>query len=185
LDLKIPLKLNVVNDPTKELLQFLYGVGVINKQSPSANCYTMLMRNLETEITIKASPAEVWDILLNHEAYAEWNPFIKEISGPAQPGEKLLINIQPPDSKAMVFKPLVLVNEKEKEFRWIGKLFVKGIFDGEHYFLLESVGPNETHFTQGENFTGILSGLMMKMIGKNTLSGFESMNEALKKKAES
>lgn len=143
------------------------------------------MRNIKTEISINASPTEVWNILLDHEAYPDWNPFIKKISGPPQPGENLLVNIQPPDSKAMEFKPLVLVNEKEKEFRWVGKLFVKGIFDGEHYFLLESVGPNETIFTQGENFTGILSGLLMKMIGKNTLRGFESMNDALKKKAES
>jgi len=143
------------------------------------------MRNLETEITINASTEVVWDILLDHKTYQDWNPFILNISGPSQPGEKLLVNIKPPDSKAMEFKPLVLANEKEKEFRWIGKLLVKGIFDGEHYFLLEPVGPNETRFTQGENFTGILSGLMMKMIGKNTLVGFESMNEALKKQAES
>ena len=143
------------------------------------------MRNLETEISIKASPAEVWDILLDHEAYPDWNPFIKTISGPTQAGAHLVVNLQLPEGKAMEFKPLVLVNEKEKEFRWVGKLLVKGIFDGEHYFLVESSGPNETHFTQGENFTGILSGLMTKMIGKNTLIGFETMNDALKKKAES
>jgi len=143
------------------------------------------MKNLETDITINASLETVWEILLDHDAYAKWNPFIKEISGSPQPGEKLLVNIQPPEGKAMKFKPLVLVNEQEKEFRWIGKLIVKGIFDGEHYFLLESRGPNETHFTQGENFTGILSGLMMKMIGENTFAGFQAMNAALKKKAES
>ena len=143
------------------------------------------MRNLETEITINASPEAVWDILLDHSAYPDWNPFITQISGPTQPGENLIVIITPPDSKPMEFKPLVLANEKEKEFRWIGKLFVKGIFDGEHYFLLEPVGPDETRFTQGENFSGILSGIMMKMIGKNTKVGFESMNEALKKQAES
>ena len=144
-----------------------------------------VVRNIETEITINASPETVWEVLLDHKAYPQWNPFIKEISGTAQPGEKLVVSIKPPESKAMEFKPLVLVNEKEKEFRWIGKLLVKGIFDGEHYFLLESLGPNETRFTQGENFTGILSGLMMKMIGENTLKGFKSMNDALKVKAES
>ncbi len=142
------------------------------------------MRNLETEITINASPEVVWDILLDHTAYPDWNPFIIKISGPTQPGENLVDNIKPPESNPMEFKPQVLANEKGKEFRWIGKLFVKGIFDGEHYFLLESAGPNETLFTQGENFTGILSGLMMKMIGKNTLVGFENMNKALKKQAE-
>lgn len=142
------------------------------------------MRNIETEITINASKKVVWDILLNHEAYEEWNPFIRKLSGPTQAGDHLLVNIQPPDKKAMEFKPLVLVNEKEKEFRWKGKLLVKGIFDGEHYFLLESLGPNETRFTQGENFTGILSGLMMNMIRENTEKGFQAMNLALKKKAE-
>jgi len=142
------------------------------------------MRNLETDVTISASPEVVWDILMDHEAYPEWNPFIIQISGPTQPGENLTVNLKQPDGKSMEFKPLVLANEREKEFRWIGKLFVKGIFDGEHYFLLESAGPNESHFTQGENFTGILSGLMMKMIGKSTLAGFENMNEALKKQAE-
>jgi len=143
-----------------------------------------VMRNLETEITINASPEVVWDILLDHNAYPDWNPFITQISGPTEPGENLLVNITPPESKSMEFKPLVLKNDKEKEFRWVGKLLVKGIFDGEHYFLLEPVGNNETRFTQGENFTGILSGLMMKMIGKNTKVGFESMNEALKNQAE-
>jgi hypothetical protein len=147
--------------------------------------YQIVMRNLETEVTISATTEVVWDILLDHKAYPEWNPFIIQISGPTQPGENLLVNIKPPEGKPMEFKPLVLANKKEKEFRWIGKLFVKGIFDGEHYFLLESVGPNETRFTQGENFTGILSGVMMKMIGENTLVGFENMNKALKKQAES
>jgi hypothetical protein len=142
------------------------------------------MRNIETEIAINASPAKVWEILLDHKAYPDWNPFIKSISGPTQPGGHLLVNLQLPEGKAMVFKPLVLVNEKEKEFRWVGKLLVKGIFDGENYFFVEARGPNKTHFTQGENFTGILSGLMMKMIGKNTRAGFATMNDALKKKAE-
>ena len=85
----------------------------------------------------------------------------------------------------MQFQPIVLVNDSEKEFRWIGKLFVTGIFDGEHYFLLEEVSPNQTRFIQGENFTGLLSGILMRMIGKNTEAGFIEMNKSLKVQAES
>jgi len=109
------------------------------------------MKFLEMEITINASPEAVWGILLDHGAYPDWNPFIVQISGSTQPGENLSVNIKPPESKPMEFKPIVLVNEKEKEFRWVGKLLVKGIFDGEHYFLLEPIGPNETRFTQAES----------------------------------
>ena len=142
------------------------------------------MRKLETEITINTSTEKVWDILLNHNSYSEWNPFINKISGSTEPGGSLAVTVHPPESKPMDFKPTVLINEKEKEFRWIGKLLVKGIFDGEHYFLLEQVSPNETRFIQGENFTGILSGLLINKIGNNTLAGFNEMNEALKKQAE-
>lgn len=141
-------------------------------------------RKLKTEITINASTEIVWEILSNHNSYSEWNPFIQKISGLPEPGEKLVVSLQLPDSKPMEFKPKVLINEPEKEFRWLGVLFVKGIFDGEHYFILEQISPNGTLFIQGENFRGILSGLMIKMIGKNTLTGFNDMNEALKKRAE-
>ena len=34
----------------------------------------------------------------------------------------------------MTFKPNILVFEENKELRWLGKLFFKGLFDGEHKF---------------------------------------------------
>ena len=84
----------------------------------------------------------------------------------------------------MQFKPIVITNSQGQEFRWKGKLFVKGIFDGEHYFIVEPVGSDQTRFIHGENFTGIFSGLMFKMIGEDTLTGFQAMNIALKNQAE-
>jgi hypothetical protein len=32
--------------------------------------------------------------------------------------------------------------------------------DGEHYFLLELIGESRTRLTQGENFSGLLVGLL-------------------------
>ena len=86
--------------------------------------------------------------------------------------------------KPQTFKPSILVVDKEKEFRWVGHLFLKGIFDGEHYFLLEQLNEQEVKLIQGENFSGILSNPIMKMIGEKTISGFQKMNEALKERAE-
>jgi len=143
-----------------------------------------VMRNIETDIVINAPSEEVWSILINHDSYPSWNPFIKQISGPTQPGEYLTVEIQAGKNKPMQFKPIVITNIQSKEFRWRGKLFVKGIFDGEHYFILEQNGSDQTRFIQGENFTGILSGLMIKMIGEDTVEGFHAMNNALKNQAE-
>lgn len=142
------------------------------------------MKNLETKISINAPLNRVWEILMNHNDYYKWNPFIRKIKGDNSVGNTLVVEIKSSENKSMEFQPKVLINEFEKEFRWLGHLYVKGLFDGEHYFQLESIGPNETIFTHGENFTGILSGVLLKMIGENTKKGFQSMNIALKEGAE-
>ena len=79
----------------------------------------------------------------------------------------------------MTFKPIVLKYKPDKEFRWKGKLGIRGIFDGEHYFLLEEAN-GQTKFIHGEEFAGILVPLMQKTLEK-TEKGFILMNEALKK----
>lgn len=142
------------------------------------------MKTLTTEITINAAPKEVWKILMDHEKYPNWNPFIKHISGNTQIGQHLTVTIHLEGKEPMDFTPVVLKNEKEKEFRWLGHLFVKGLFDGEHYFKIEALGSNQTKLIHGENFSGLMSGVIIKMIGDNTHKGFYAMNNALKKKAE-
>lgn len=59
----------------------------------------------------------------------------------------------------MTFKPTVLAFKHNKEFRWIGKLLFKGVFDGEHKFELIDNGNGTTIFNHSENFKGILVGL--------------------------
>lgn len=142
------------------------------------------MKNLSTEIIIKASVEKVWQVLMKHEDYPKWNPFIKHISGESQVGNKLLVKLQIEGKSPMTMKPSVLKNDKFREFRWLGHLFVKGLFDGEHFFILEKISGEETRLIHGENFSGLMVGILMKMIGAKTLAGFEAMNKALKKEAE-
>ena len=79
----------------------------------------------------------------------------------------------------IIFQPTVLKFEENREFRWVGKLLVKGIFDGEHYFVLSKEVGNKTKFTHGEKFRGILVYFAGKILDK-TKDGFELMNESLK-----
>ena len=142
------------------------------------------MKKLETEIVINSTPQQIWDILMNHEAYPNWNPFIKTITGDPQVGNVIDVTIQPKDKSPMNFNPLVLKNERLDEFRWKGHLFVKGLFDGEHYFKLEPIDESQTRFVHGELFSGLLASVLLKMIGENTRDSFASMNEALKNEVE-
>lgn len=144
----------------------------------------MRMKTISTKIIIKAPAAQVWATLTNFSAYAEWNPFIKSIRGQAKEDSSLEVNIQLPDQKPMTFRPQVLRAEVDREFRWRGKTFIKGVFDGEHYFILKPISSEETEFEHGEHFSGVLSGLLMRMIGEGTERGFKAMNQALKERVE-
>jgi len=141
------------------------------------------MKNIQTEILILADNAKVWDVLLNFESYPTWNPFITSISGERKLGNRLTVSINPPGGKGMTFKPNILTLEANKEFRWKGKLGINGIFDGEHYFILESVDKDITKFIHGEKFSGLLVPLVGKMLDK-TQKGFQLMNESIKKECE-
>lgn len=141
------------------------------------------MKKIETKITINASAQEVWDVLMDFRSHSFWNPFIKSISGVPEVGNKIQVVLGGADDKGMRFNPLVLVNEKQSEFRWKGKLLVKGVFDGEHYFLLKQTADNKCSFTQGEKFSGILVPFLSGVL-KDTQDSFKLMNDALKMKVE-
>jgi hypothetical protein len=141
-------------------------------------------QHLHSEIVIDASPAQVWEIISEFGAYPEWNPFIRRISGQMRVGSKLEAFLQPPGGRGMTFRPTVLVVELEREFRWIGSLGIPGIFDGEHRFSIEPVGPERTRFVQEERFSGVLAPVILRFIGESTREGFAAMNRALKTRAE-
>jgi hypothetical protein len=141
------------------------------------------MKQINTEIIINAPANKVWSILTDYEGHSTWNPFIKSISGEKKPGGNLKVTMQPPGGSSMTFKPVILSFDKPKEFRWKGKLLISGLFDGEHYFLIQQEGSDKTRFIQGEYFTGILTGLFGGVLGK-TRQGFQLMNTALKTECE-
>lgn len=143
------------------------------------------MYELRTEIEIKASAEQVWDILSDFGAYGQWNPFVRELAGgePTAVGTKLGVTISPPGGKAMRFSPSVTEWEPGQRFAWLGHLLVPGLFDGEHRYELEPT-TDGVRLVHSERFRGVLVPFMKKMIDGSTRAGFEAMNEALKQRAE-
>ncbi len=141
------------------------------------------MKNIRTELIIDAPIAIVWNILMNFDNYPNWNPFI-HITGNAEVGHHLENTIFLEGQKPQTFKPKVLEIQQNKTLRWEGNLLIKGLFDGMHYFQLDAINQNQTRLVHGEEFKGILVGLILKMIGTSTEEGFNKMNNALKEQCE-
>jgi hypothetical protein len=151
------------------------------------NVYGQVVKNgklIYTQILINASPECVWSEFTNFASYPNWNPFIVSLKGTPKAGNSLEVLLKPPGKKGMVFKPKVLVYDSLKELRWIGKLPIGRLFDGEHVFRVEDNKDGTTTFIQYECFRGILVPFMKQMLNVNTKEGFSKMNEAIKIKCE-
>lgn len=141
------------------------------------------MKNIETDIIINASKEKVWETLSNFNNYKNWNPFIKYSEGEMKLGGKLINHIYI-DGKKNVFNPTILEVTPNKSFHWLGSLFFKGFFSGRHYFEIQEISENQVKLIHGEDFTGMISGLVYNKISESTKAGFVKMNEALKNQCE-
>lgn len=142
------------------------------------------MRVLVSQVEIGSLPERVWDVLTDFVTYPDWNPFIRRASGELREGARLEVVIQPPGRRATTFRPVVVKLEAGRELRWLGRLVLPKLFDGEHIHQLEPLGEDRTRYVQSERFSGALVGLFRRQLD-DTLRSFEAMNEALKVRAES
>ena len=134
-----------------------------------------MQKEIKTSIHINATPTKVWKILTDFESYHNWNPFIQSLTGTVKKGASIKVNID-----KMQFKPTILEYIPNKQLSWLGKLFIKGLFDGQHNFLLEEQTDGTTIFYHTEQFSGLLVRLFATKLETETKAGFEAMNKKLK-----
>ena len=140
------------------------------------------MSSIETAIDIQATPEKVWKILIDFNAFPAWNPFIPHLAGSLEPGSRLEVCVKPPGGRGITLHPRLL-RADGRELRWLGRLFIPRLFDGEHSFTIEPLDGGGVRFHHRETFRGLLV-LLLGGLLKNTRRGFEEMNLALKQRAE-
>jgi hypothetical protein len=140
----------------------------------------MRFRNqIRSEVTIDGSAEEVWAVLSDFAAYGAWNPGMEEVRGEPVVGSRLTVVFALNGGRRMKMRPTVLAAEPGRELRWIGRLVVRGIFDGEHRFEIHPEGEDRVRFLQSERFRGLLVPFLRRMIEQDTLRTFEAVNAAL------
>jgi hypothetical protein len=141
------------------------------------------MRAIEATVLIDAPPSAVWHVLTSTNRYAEWNPFITDVSGTFSMGSRPRLRMCPPGRRPMTFRPKVTEAAEEACLRWTGRLGVRGLCDADHHFTLSQTSTGGTELVQRETFRGLLVPLLASMLPA-TLQGFETMNAALRDRAE-
>ena len=140
------------------------------------------MLELRTETEIDAPVERVWQVLTDFETFPEWNPFIRRIRGKPVEGSRLQVFLGASGARGMRFRPKVLKVVPNRELRWLGRLGFPRLFDGEHIFELQSLGPGRTKFVQREQFRGIFLPFLRRSLQRDARRGFEEMNQALRQR---
>lgn len=139
----------------------------------------LFSHRFDTEIEIDATPAQVWAVLTDFVRYGEWNPFMVSSQGSATVGTRLVNVMRDASGSDMTFRPTVTVVRPERELRWLGRLGLPGLFDGEHWFTIEEIAAGRVRLRQGEDFGGMLVPFLRGKLERGTLPQFHAMNRAL------
>src|SRR3954451_3165591 len=116
------------------------------------------MRTVTSTIELDARPEEIWQVLTDTAAHSDWNPFITELHGNLEVGNRIDVRIAPPGGRPMSFHPTVTEVEPGRKLAWLGHLLFPGLFDGAPSFNREPLSDGRTRLVQSETFRGVLVG---------------------------
>jgi hypothetical protein len=139
------------------------------------------LRSISSTVELDAAPERVWSVLTDTAAYGAWNPFITQLDGTLQVGNKIHVRIALPGRRPMTFHPVLTDVDAGRKLAWLGRLFIPGLFDGAHSFTLEPLGDGRTRLVQSEEFSGVLVRFSGGVLD-STVAGFNAMHEALRKR---
>lgn len=140
--------------------------------------------NVDTSIAIDAPPARVWRILIDLRAYPEWNRFLAIPEGECQLGREVNVRARLYQRFVLPFRARFVEVDPPRRLRWVGGLPIPGLFQGNHGFEIEPDGAGGSLLRQYEDFSGLLVPLIGGWLAGRSKPGFETMNAALKERAE-
>jgi len=143
-----------------------------------------MSKKLFSSIDIEAPADQVWNVLVDFEAFPNWNPFITHAEGRVELGTRLTLRMQPVRGSAVTLRPTLVEVIEGHRLRWVGRLGVPGLFDAEHLFVIETRGADRSRLVQQEQFGGLLVPFFARALDRGTLPAFHAMNAALKDRVE-
>lgn len=143
-----------------------------------------MRRRIESEILIAAAPERVWALLTDFGSYPFWSRFLTSLEGAIEAGERLAVCIETRSGRRYRFRPVVLQVTPPRALRWLGRLGVAGLLDGEQGFFLEAAPAGGTRLRQTGSFQGLLLPFFWRRIAFEIEAGFDAFARALKARAE-
>jgi len=131
-----------------------------------------------------AVPADViWEVISDLPGWAAWNPLYPEAHGVIGYGEKLRLTLVLPGQPPRIIEPRVVDWTPNEAIHWRLSM-LRGLVKSVRYLEIESLGPSNCVFSNGEIFSGLLGPRAVRPMRRAIRQGFEAMGEAVRERCE-
>jgi len=158
-------------------MKWIVGI-VLSLSLAFAILFLLGRKTFHAEITIDATPEEVWSVLTDVSNYAAWNPLLVPISGGIREGAEVEYRMTQPDGTQSVMKSRVGKVVALKELHQHAG--ITGILTAHHSYRLEPT-QGGTRLLQHEVDNGVA---MLFWDSSWVQPTYEEVNQALKRHVE-
>lgn len=139
--------------------------------------------DLNTRVTISASPEKVWRVLNDFEKYPEWNPHLRAVDGQPQPNSRTRFKEIFTDGGEVVRQIGMKSMAINYEFIWEADMVpIPRMLTAKRKLIMTASEQGATNLRHEIEFRGWLSGpLSQQMFSRYALS-MAAMNDALTKR---
>lgn len=140
------------------------------------------MHRIRTRHFIPYPRRDVWAVLTDFTAYAEWNPVNVWADGEARLGARVPMRfVDAGGGMGKIIAQIVTITafEPERRLEWVGRIPL--LFTGRHFFELAPSGEG-TELKHGESLSGLIPLTFSAARIARQKAAYEAMNRALERR---
>lgn len=142
-----------------------------------------MKRAVEHRIGVQAPAEVVWEVVSDFATWKDWNPLYRKAEGQMKIGTALTLEQHLPGEPAKVVAPIVQDWVPYEQLHWRSTR-LGGFVTAIRYLEIENMGPNNSTFSNGELFMGLLLRFVSREERRKLKTAFTEMGEAVRDRAE-
>jgi hypothetical protein len=142
-----------------------------------------MKRAVEHRIGVQAPAEVVWEVVSDFSTWKDWNPLYRKAEGQMKIGTALTLEQHLPGEPPKVVAPIVQDWVPYEQLHWRSTR-LGGFVTAIRYLEIENMGPNNSTFSNGELFMGLLLRFVSREERRKLKAAFTEMGEAVRDRAE-
>ena len=144
--------------------------------------WTTVREEIVDELIVSANRSTVWNVLMDWEAYDDWNSAITKVEGNQTTASRFVVHYREVPYFGLAGR--ILANFHEEKLRWMhAPFYLHGFLTTEHTVILTSVG-DKTKLHSAFYLRGIFVSYLFPFFGDSMDAAIVQTNQEIKLRAE-